>query len=210
MIVVVLLTLPDVLLWNSLLCPALQPHSSNGPTKTDSESDPSHCVKLEVQMKHQPSQSPKLTEDDGQSTADNSSLLNMLPSKAVQQQHMETSVDPYKHETSVDSVTLSQDNSNNNATQSDESAVSPYVAQVLANMPDVVQPPQDEELNKDSGEEWEKRRAWRKDKEVLLQEQVDRVEAVLKEAQSSQEQSELQNENSTHSSASTEVENHVQ
>ena len=107
-------------------------------------------------MKHQPSQSPTLTEDDGQSTADNSSLLNMLPSKAVQQQHMETSVDPYKHETSVDSVTLPQDNSNNNATQSDESAVSPYVAQVLANMPDVVKPPQDEELNKDNREEWEK------------------------------------------------------
>ena len=162
-------------------------------------------------MKHQSSQSPTLTEDDGQSNsnADNSSLLNTLPSKAVQQQHMETSVDPYEHETSVDSVTLPQDN---NATKSDKSTevVSPYVAQVLANMPDVVQPPQDEELNEDNGEEWEKRRAWREKKEVLLQEQVNRVEAVLKEARSSQEQSELQNENSTHSSASTEVENHVQ
>ena len=157
-------------------------------------------------MKHQPSQSPTLTEDDGQSNsnANNSTLLKTLPSKVVQRQHMETSVDPYKHETSVDSVTLPQDN---NTTKSDESTVSPYVAQVLANMPDVVQPPQDEELNKDNGEEWEKRRAWRENKEVLLQEQVNRVEAVLKEARSSQEQSELQNENS---SASTEVENHVQ
>ena len=74
-------------------------------------------------------------------------------------------------------------------------------------MPDLVQPPQDEELNNDNGEEWEKRRAWREKKEVQLQENINEVEAVLKEARSSQEQSELQTENS---SANTKVENHIQ
>ena len=202
-----MLTLPDIRII-FLTFFVLQPHSSNGPAKADSESDPSHCVKLEVQMKRKSSQSPTLTEDVG-SNADDSSLLNTLPSKAVEQQCTETSVDPCKHETSVDSVTLPQDINNNNATENDKSAevVSPYVAQVLANMPDLVQPPQDEELNNDNGEEWEKRRAWREKKEVQLQENINEVEAVLKEARSSQEQSELQTENS---SANTKVENHIQ
>ena len=159
-------------------------------------------------MKRKSSQSPTLTEDVS-SNADDSSLLNTLPSKAAEQQCTETSVDPCKHETSVDSVTLPQDINDSNATENDKSAevVSPYVAQVLANMPDLVQPPQDEELNNDNGEEWEKRRAWREKKEVQLQENINEVEAVLKEARSSQEQSELQTENS---SANTKVENHIQ
>ena len=105
----------------------------------------------------------------------------------------------------MDLVTVPKVTSNNATKINKPSEVdSPYVAQVLANMPALVQPPQDEELMEAKGEEWEKRRAWRTEKTAQLQADVHRVESLLKEAR---EQSELEEENR---SETTEAENHTQ
>lgn len=159
-----------------------------------------------TEAKHSvPSQSSALTEDHSEATtnANNSSCVSS-ETNAV-----ESSVDPDEYGTPVDLVTVPKDTSNNATKINKPSEVdSPYVAQVLANMPALVQPPQDEELEGDKGEEWEKRRAWRKEKTAQLQEEVHRVESLLKEAR---EQSELEREDiSTYASETKEVENHTQ
>ena len=59
---------------------------------------------------------------------------------------------------------------------------SPYVAQVLADMPPLMQPPTDEELgHEDRGEEWERRRAWREEKLKQLNKDVQKAQSLLSE-----------------------------
>lgn len=108
-------------------------------------------------------------------------------------------------ESSVDPELLgggSNQNNNNNVTaiSSEGDPVSPYVAQVLANMPPLVQPP--EELSDRAGsEEWQRRRAWREEKEIALEKRMKEMESSLKEAavkSQSTQQGEKKTECATH------------
>ena len=81
-------------------------------------------------------------------------------------------------------------NNNNNAFGSATSgteAVSPYVAQVLANMPPAVQAPEDESTRHLDSEEWQRRAAWREGKRDALEKEFHRIESMIKETKAAQE-----------------------
>ena len=89
-----------------------------------------------------------------------------------------------EYETPVDLPSHSNANNNNSTIKSPETA-SPYVTQILANMPPAVQANCDDGVREGENDEQVRRRAWREEKRAELEQELEKVELLIKEAKAS-------------------------
>ena len=174
-----MLPYPSFILQTSIGTNQTQPPSDHDSKQTETEPRTQSPTKQQ-----QPSsQSPTVNLQE-QSESTHADAVDRSPKVLI-----ESAVDA-EYGTSVDAPPQggSSNQNNNNSgpavqTNSiDMEEISPYVARVLAHMPPPVQPPEDDDATRHSGEEWKRRRAWGEETRVALDQEFQRVEALLKEA----------------------------
>ena len=153
----------------------MQPHSIGGSEKI--QPPDSRQSELQSPSEHKTSsQSPTLfNQSNGQAQhpAEDPSLSDSF-SPELQDVQYGTPVDLPSHSNA----------NNNNSTIKSAEAVSPYVAQMLANMPPVVQA-NDDGIREGETDEQARRRVWREEKRAALEQELEKAELLLKAAKAS-------------------------
>lgn len=157
----------------------MQPHSVGGSEKIQPPSD------------HDSGQSELKCPSEHKTSSQSPTILNKSNGQARRPAEDPSISDTFSPEledvqfgTPVDLPSHSNTNSNNSTITSTET-VSPYVAQMLANMPPVVQASDDDSVREGESDEQTRRRVWREEKRAALEQELEKAELLLETAKAS-------------------------